>query len=139
MLCELPASKTGKDEMGGQRWCFGRDKSKATETASEEVGDLLTFSKALFRMRLNGAPSGIGRGDGYSIWPTKDETWAWSNFKVLPAGCWSKNFYYGTFWTGKNFLFLSYLQTVLTTLTEYDIKENQIIKQKKFQNKTYET
>ena len=80
-------------------------KSKAAETAGEEAGDLLTFSKASFRMRLNKAPAGIGQGDGYPIWPTRDETWAWSNFKVLPAGCWSKNFYYGTFWTGKNLFF----------------------------------
>ena len=35
--------------------------------AGEEVDDLLTFSKALFRMRQNEAPAGIGRGDGYAI------------------------------------------------------------------------
>ena len=112
---------------------------KAAETAGEEVDDLLTFSKVLFRTRLNEALTGIGRGDGYTIQPTRDETQAWSNFKVLQADCRLKNFYYGMFWTGENLSFLSYLQTVLTTLTEYNIKENRIIKQKKFQNKTYET
>ena len=112
---------------------------KAAETAGEEADDLLTFSKALFRTRLNEAPAGIGQGDGYAIRPTRDEMQARSNFKVLQAGCQLKNFYYGTFWMGKNLFSLSYLQTVLTTLTEYNIKENRIIKQKKFQNKTYET
>ena len=113
--------------------------SKAAETASEGADHLLTFSKALFRMRLNEAPAGIGRGDGYAIWPTRDETRARSNFKVLQASCQLKYFYYETFWMGKNLSSLSYLQNVLTTLTEYNIKENRIIKQKKFQNKTYET
>ena len=91
--------------------------------AGEEADHLLTFSKALFRTRLNEAPARIRRGDSYAIWPTRDETQAQSNFKVLQAGCRSKNFYYGTFWTGKNLSFLSYLQTVLTTLTEYNIKK----------------
>ena len=109
------------------------------EMAGEEVEDLLTFSKALFRMRLNEAPAGIRQGDGYTIWPARDEVQARSKFKVLQADCQLKNFYYGMFWMGENLSFLSYLQTVLTTLTEYNIKENRIIKQKKFQNKTYET
>ena len=113
--------------------------SKAAEMAGEGADHLLTFSKALFRTRLNEAPARIGQGDGYTLRPTRDETQAWSNFKVLQASCWSKYFYYETFWMGKNLSFLSYLQTVLTTLTEYNIKENRIIKQKKFQNKTYET
>ena len=90
-------------------------KLKAAETAGEEADDLLTFSKALFRTRLNKAPAVIGRCDGYMIQPTRDEMQAQSNFKVLQADCWLKNFYYGTFWTGENLLFLSYLQTVLTT------------------------
>ena len=35
-------------------------KSKVAETAGEGADDLLTFSKALFRMRLNEAPARIG-------------------------------------------------------------------------------
>ena len=97
-------------------------KLKAMEMAGEEVEDLLTFSKALFRTRLNEAPAGIRQGDGYTIWPARDEVQAQSKFKVLQADCQSKNFYYGTFWTGKNLFSLSYFQTVLTTLTEYKYK-----------------
>ena len=80
-------------------------KSKAVETASEEADHLLTFSKALFRMRLKEAPAGIGRGDSYAIRPTRDETQAQSNFKVLQAGYQLQNFYYGMFWTGKTCYF----------------------------------
>ena len=83
MSFRLPRrAKTRQVDRGG---ASAEIKSKAAEMAGEEVGDLLTFSKASFRMRLNEAPAGIGRGDGYPIWPTRDETWAWSNFKVLPA------------------------------------------------------
>ena len=64
--------------------------------------------------------------DGYTIWLTRDDKRARSNFKVLLASCRSKYFYYETFWMGKNLSSLSYLQTVLTTLTEYNIKENLI-------------
>ena len=137
MSFRLPRrAKTRRADRGG---ALAEIKLKAVETAGEEADHLLTFSKALFRTRLNEALAGIGRGDSYAIRPTRDETWARSNFKVLQAGCWLKNFYYGTFWTGKNLSFLSYLQTVLTTLTEYNIKKNRIIKQKRIQNKTYET
>ena len=99
-------------------------KLKAAETAGEGADHLLTFSKALLRMRLNEAPARIRRGDGYAIWLTRDDKRAQSNFKVLLASCRSKYFYYETFWMGKNLSSLSYLQTVLTTLTEYNIKEN---------------
>ena len=48
-------------------------KLKAAETAGEGADHLLTFSKALFRTRLNKAPARIGRGDGYTIWLARDE------------------------------------------------------------------
>ena len=49
-------------------------KSKEAETAGDGADHLLTFSKALFRMRLNEALAGIGQGDGYTIRPARDET-----------------------------------------------------------------
>ena len=42
-------------------------KLKAAETAGEGADHLLTFSKALFRARLNEALAGIGRGASYAI------------------------------------------------------------------------
>ena len=62
---QLPRrTKTRQADWGG---ALAEIKSRAMETAGEEVDDLLTFSKALFRMRQNKAPAGIRRGDGYTI------------------------------------------------------------------------
>ena len=98
-------------------------KLKAVETAGEGADHLLTVSKALFRARLNEAPAGIRRGDGYAIRLTRDEKRAQSNFKVLLASCWLKYFYYETFWTGKNLFFFK----LFTNLFNYTMLRLQTI------------
>ena len=62
-LCELPASKTGKNETGGRGGTSAEMNLKAAETG----GQRQCFSKALFRLRLIEALAEIRRGDGYRL------------------------------------------------------------------------
>ena len=82
-------AKTRRVDRGG---ASAEIKLKAAETAGEGADHLLTFSKALFRVRLNEALARIRRGDSYAIRLTRDEKRARSNFKVLLTSCQSKYF-----------------------------------------------